>query len=229
MRITRPTPAMVVAIIALIVACAGTATAAGIVLIKSSAQVKAGALNGSDLKSKTLTNRNLADGAVNGRTIKNGTVGSEDLSSGVKSALAAQGFTGTESVRRDGPTVSNGGSQKVATLTGLAPGTYALFAKTVISPTNPSGGLLGELLKNNKNGSARCTLDGAGDSDEAVVPIGAPFALYANTLNLQLTRTLSAASDIVLTCDANVAWKAGNTSIVALKLAGSTRVDSVQR
>ncbi len=239
MRISRPTPAMVVAIIALIVACAGTATAASVVLIKSSSQVKAGSLNGTDLKAKSLTNRTLADGSVTGRTIKNGSVtgdsikkgavGTDQLATSVKSALVNQGFTATESVRKDGPSAPNGGSMKVATLQGLAPGTYALIAKAVVSPTNPSGGLVGELLKNNKTGTARCTLDGAGDSDDAVAPLGAPFTLYANTLNLQLTRTIATASDIVLSCDANVAWKAGNASIIALKLAGSSRVDSAQR
>lgn len=229
MRITRPTPAMVVAIIALIVACAGTATAAGVILIRSSSQVKAGSLNGSDLKSKSITNRNLASGAVNGRTIKDGSVSSKELSSGVKSALASQGLTATESVRRDGPTVPGGGSQRVATLSGLAPGTYALLAKTVISPVNPSAGLVQDLLKGSKTASAHCRLDSAGDGDDVIVPVGSPFSLYANTLNLQLTRTLAAATDIVLTCDVNAGWKAGNTSIVALKLAGSTRVDSTQR
>jgi hypothetical protein len=227
---------MVVAIIALIVACAGTATAASVVLIKSSSQVKAGSLNGTDLKAKSLTNRTLADGAVTGRvikagsvtanTIKKGSVGADQLSGAVKSSLTSQGFTATESVRKDGPSAPNGGSMKVATLQGLAPGTYALMAKAVISPISGSGGIVGELLKSDKTGTARCTLDGAGDSDDAVAPLGAPFSLYSNTLNLQLTRTIATASDIVLTCDANVAWKAGNTSIIALKLAGSSRVDS---
>ena len=60
----------------------------------------------------------------------------------------------------------------------------------------------------------------------AAAPIATPFALFANTLKLQLTRSLAAPSDIVLTCDANVPWKASNTSIIALKLAGSSRVDS---
>ncbi len=229
MRISRPTPAMVVAIIALIVACAGTATAASVVLIRSSSQVKASSLNGSDLKYKSLTNRNLANDAVTRRVIKDGSVGTDQLATSVKSALSNQGLTATESVRRDGPVAPNGEQLAVVTLAGLAPGTYTLMAKAVVSPTTPSGGLLGELFKNTKTGTARCTLDAAGDSDDALAPLGAPFSLYSNTLNLQMTRTLNTASDIVLNCVANVAWKAANSSIVALKLAGSTRVDSAQR
>jgi hypothetical protein len=48
----RSSPALVVAIIALVAATAGTATAATKVLIKSSAQVRKGALDASDLSAK---------------------------------------------------------------------------------------------------------------------------------------------------------------------------------
>jgi hypothetical protein len=48
-RLRRPSPALVVAIIALVVACAGTATAAS-VLIRGSGQVAPGAINTSDLR-----------------------------------------------------------------------------------------------------------------------------------------------------------------------------------
>ncbi len=226
MRISRPSPAMVVAIIALVVACAGSATAASIVIIKNSAQVRAGSLSGSDVKARSLTNRTLASGAVDGRAIKEGAVGTDQLATSVRSALGGQGLNATESIRKDGPSVPNGGRALVATLRGLTPGIYALSAKVVVSPLDPSGGILGELLKTAKTANARCTLDAAGDSDDAAAPIGTPFALYANTLNLQLTRTLAATADITLTCDTNAAWKAGNTSILALKLAGTSRVDS---
>jgi|SRR5215216_672345 len=48
-RLRPPSPALVVAIVALIVACAGTATAAG-VFIRSSSQVKSGSINTGDLR-----------------------------------------------------------------------------------------------------------------------------------------------------------------------------------
>jgi hypothetical protein len=204
---------MVVAIIALIVACAGTATAASVVLIKNSSQVKAGSLNGSDLKAKSIMSRNLGDGAVSGRaikagsvtgaTLKKGSIGTDQLATSVRSALTSQGFTATEGVRKEGPTVPNGGQAGIAKIQGLAPGTYAIFAKVIVSPVTPSGGLVGELTNSSKTGNTRCTLDGAGDTDEAVAPIATPFALFANTLKLQLTRTLAAPSEITLTCDAN--------------------------
>ena len=51
----RPSPALIVAIIALVVACAGTATAAG-VLIKRSSQVARGAINSGDLRNDRAVN-----------------------------------------------------------------------------------------------------------------------------------------------------------------------------
>lgn len=233
MRISRPSPALVVSIIALVVACAGTATAASVVLIKNSSQVKAASLSGTDLKARTLTNRTLGANAVDGRVLKSGSIQSSDLSKDVRSSLAgagtSAGFTATESVRKDGPEVATSGRAQVAKLTGLAAGTYVIIAKTVVSGTQPDGaGLVTELLKPDKSASARCVLDAAGDSDEGVVPIASPFSLTSNTINLQLTRTLPAAADLALSCESSISWRAANTSIIALKLAGSTRVDSAR-
>ncbi|MCW3012995.1 MAG: hypothetical protein JWO02_87 [Solirubrobacterales bacterium] len=234
MRISRPSPAMVVAIIALVVACAGTATAASVVLIKNSTQVKASSLNGTDIKAKSLTNRTLGDGAVNSRAIRSGSVTSDDLAKDVKASLAGAGttagFSATESVRKDGPQVNQAGSAEVAKLTGLAAGTYLITVKTVVSGVQPPGaGVVTELLKPDKTAVAHCKVDAAGDSDEGFAPIASPFSLATDTLNLQLTRTLAAPADIVLRCDSNISWRAANTSIVALKLSGSTRVDSAAR
>jgi hypothetical protein len=59
-RSRRPSPALVVAVLALFVAAGGTATAAG-VIITSSRQIKAGAIDASDLSSKA---RNALKGAA---------------------------------------------------------------------------------------------------------------------------------------------------------------------
>lgn len=232
MRISRPSPALVVAIIALVVACAGTATAASVVLIKNSTQVKSSSLSGSDLKAKTVNNRTLASSAVDARVIKAGAVGSSELSKDIKSKLSGGGtsaaFVATESVRKNGPDVNKGAAQ-IAKITGLAPGTYSLTAKTVVAGVQGAGaGLVTELLKPDKTAAARCKLDAAGDSDEGSVPIASPFSLFSNSISLQLTRTLGVVSDIVLTCESDISWRAANTSIIALKLTGSTRQDSAR-
>ncbi len=225
MRISRPSPAMVVAIISLVVATAGTATAAG-VIIRSSGQVARGSINGGDLAKKTVTPRNIDDNAVRSRHIKDGSIGKDKLDKSLTASLSGGGGGAIEAVRESGPTLGGGGRSPVAKLTGLQPGAYLLSAKTVIAPTQGSGGIVGELLKNNQTAVVGCTLDGAGDNDTAVAPIGSPFSLYSNTLNVQLTRTISQTSDLTLICDSAVPWQAGETSIIAVPLGSVTRQES---
>lgn len=57
----RPSPAIVIALIALVASFAGTAAAR--VLITSSSQVRTGALNGTDVRDHSLFRRDLATGA----------------------------------------------------------------------------------------------------------------------------------------------------------------------
>ena len=41
-----------------------------------------------------------------------------------------------------------------------------------------------------------------------------------------MTRTIDTPVDIKLVCDSNIQWKATDTSIIALKLQGSSRSDT---
>jgi hypothetical protein len=207
MKISRPSPALIVSIVAVVIACAGTATAAS-VLIKNSSQVKTGAINGTD--------------------IKDGSVQKKDLAASVTSALTSQGFTATEASRRAGPSETPAGQHDVATMSQLAPGTYALFAKTTISPSITSQGL-GELLRLTKTVSAECVLSAGGDEDHARQAIASPYSTSPSTVNMQMTRTLDAPTDIKITCTVNdYKWSATDTSIIALKLSGSSRSDVQQ-
>lgn len=58
----RPTPSMLVSIVAVVIACAGSATAASLI---TGAQVKNGSLTGSDVKDHSLTGRDFR-GSVRG-------------------------------------------------------------------------------------------------------------------------------------------------------------------
>jgi hypothetical protein len=60
----RPSPALVISIVALIVACAGTAAGATRYLISSPKQVKPGAITGSDLHDGTIGASKLAASAI---------------------------------------------------------------------------------------------------------------------------------------------------------------------
>ncbi len=231
----RPSPALIVSIVALVVACAGTATAAS-VLIKNSSQVKANSLNGSDIKNSTLTgsdikNRSLrggdlADNTVTGRQIRANTVTAEDLAPAVRNTLRGEGLTAAEAVRRSGPESQAANKPAAVGKLDLQPGTYLILAKTTITgDAAPLG--IAEILRLNKTGSAECILELAGEQDRARQAVVTPYSLSPATLNMQFTRTLDTAAPATLSCSVNdFTWRASDTSITAVKLSGTTRVDT---
>lgn len=70
MRFSRPSPAMIVALIALVFAATGTGIAA------------TGVITGTEIKDGSITSADLATGAVTSSDIKNGTVNSTDIKNG---------------------------------------------------------------------------------------------------------------------------------------------------
>jgi hypothetical protein len=222
MKISRPSPSLVVSIAALVVACAGTATAAG-VLITNSSQVKVGAINGSDIKNRSLTGIDIADGTISARQLKK-SVGSSLSASSVGSAT---GLTATEAVRKAGPENQAPGQHVVATLAQLQPGSYLILGKSTVSTDVSNQGLLYELLKPAKTINSECVLASGGDQDNGRAGIASPGSQSSPaTINVQMTRTIDKPTDVTLTCSANdVNWRASDTSIVAVKLTSSTRSD----
>jgi hypothetical protein len=173
--------------------------------------VAAGAINSGDVRNGSLLGGDIRNGAITSSKVKDGTITSNDLSSGVKALLPANGtttgFSAQEVVRKAGP-ASQPGAADVATLKGLAPGTYLLTAKTTIVSTRPDQGL-GTVLQNPKTISAACTLSAGGDQDDARHPIITPYSNSPQTINLQLTRTTSAPIDVKLACSApETTWRA---------------------
>lgn len=215
MKSKRPSASLIVAIIALVVATAGTATAASRYLITSSSQVKTGAINGTDIQ----------NGSIKGGDIANGTITSSKLAASARLSASSGDSFATEAVRKNGPVVNPGGSQRVATLSALQPGTYVLQAKTTMSMSSNSDLGLGELLNQQKTVGAHCILDASGDQDDARAPIAVPYTKVPTTLYMQLTRTLGSAADISLLCDAPAGWEAHDTSIIAIRVGGTARSD----
>lgn len=235
MKLSRPSPALIVSIVALVVACAGTATAAT-VLIKNSSQIATGAVNtgdvrnssltGIDIKNKSIKGGDIADRTVTGSKVAANTIGADKLAPAVRNTLQGQGLTAQEAVRKSGPENVAAGGASIARVTALQPGTYFVTAKTTI--TGVAGDLgLGELLRPNKTASAECTLDIGGDVDKSRTVVASPGAETPGTVNMQMTRTIDTPTDAILTCSVtNVPWRASDSSIVALKLQGSSRVDT---
>jgi hypothetical protein len=131
--------------------------------------------------------------------------------------------TAQEAFRKAGPEHQPAGAHTVATLSQLGPGTYLLLAKTIMTTDLTDQGILGELLKTDKTIAGHCILSAGGDQDDARAPIATPYTETPSTMNMQLTRTIDTPTDIAVVCDSNYAWRASDTSIVALKLADSVR------
>jgi hypothetical protein len=210
----KPSPALVVSIIALVVAMSGTAVAAKM-LVTSSSQIKNGTIRGWDIKNGTITKSKLAKST---------------LATLTGSSTATTDPTGTQAIevhRLTGPDVADGGTQEVAKLA-LQPGVYAVFAKATITPFVSDDGLLDTLGKDDKTRSAECNLDVNGAGDFATAPIVSPGSTNPATLNLQTTRSIDGPGTAVLTCKTapQVHWQGSNASIIALKVGSANRTEA---
>jgi hypothetical protein len=194
---------LIVSIIALVIACAGTAAAAG-VLIKKSSQLGTG----------VVTSRSIQNGTITGSDIKSGTINAAKLAGG--SALTGGGG-GLEAYNPDGPTVKSG-VQSVATLD-LPPGEWAVFATTVITRVVQNN----SLLQINGTANASCALNVSGDETQGGGPLSGNYSTTEANIHEQITRTFSAPAKVTLNCTAPVSWKAGGTSIIAIQLGSVTR------
>lgn len=210
----RPSPALVVSTIALVVALTGTAVATNRLLITSSSQIKDGAVTGRDIRKGTITSRNLSS-ALRRKTLGASSVGAP---------APAGATTVAEAHRLLGPE-SKGGSLEIAQLR-LTPGAYAVSAKTTLLPIRTDNGLLETLLRDNKTVVSHCNLDVAGTGDYAAAPVTGPGTLHEATLYTQATRTIDAPGTVTLTCRIDeTGWKATNTSIIALRVSGASRTE----
>jgi hypothetical protein len=218
---------MVVAVIALVVATAGTATAAR-QIITSSSQLRNGTVTGPKIKARSVSNIRLANRAVSRSKIRDNAVGPDQLNSTVRRRLgvAPEGVGAREAIRKSGPENNAAITPvRVASLD-IPPGAYVITAKTIMSPIAQEGNLLSESLDQNRTVSGHCRLDAAGDADDARAPIETPGTQTPTTLNMQLTRSIASAGTVTLTCDANKTWRASDTSIVALPVPSVTRTES---
>lgn len=201
----RPSPALVVSFIALLVALSGTAVAAK-VLITSSAQIKNGTIRGADLKKGTITKKQIASSVF------------DSVTGSSTSASAGAAGTALEARRKYGPELSGqtGGEAKVVELQ-LPAGAWAIFAKTTLSAIVPDRGLLYDVLAEGQTVAGECKLDVGGSGDFGIEPIATQGSVHPATINVQATRTLGAPTTATFTCKVDKSdWRAENTSIIAV-------------
>jgi hypothetical protein len=211
---SKPSPALVISIVALIVALGGTAVAAGI-FITSSSQIKNGTIRGADLRKGTITKSRLAPGIL-------GTITGS-------SVVTPNGTEALEAHRHLGPDMAQGGSAAVLELA-LPSGTYAVFGKATMTPYIKDDGLLDTLFRERKTIGGACTLDVNGTGDYAIEPMVSPGSTNPVTLNTQLTRSIDAPGKATLTCQSTdkVHWSAANTSIIALRVGSTSRTEAAR-
>jgi hypothetical protein len=210
MRGRRPSPAMLVSIIALVMATAGTATAAK-VLITNTTQIKKGVVNSGDVK----------DGALSGRDIRDGTIAVGELEATARAAISGAQTSAVEVFRKQGPAgVPKGEVRRVATVANLEPGVYAIFAKTVMT--------LGEgettILGNETGGSGHCALKAGEDRDESRTMLASPGYNAPGLVSTQITTTFGSPGTVALECDSpDREWQGTDTTIIAIRVAKAPR------
>lgn len=216
----RPSPSLVISILALVMATSGTAIAAK-VLITSSAQIKANSVNSGDIADGTVAARDLKANSVDGDKVKNGSLALDDLTSAARGSLTEAGTQAIEGFRKSGPNAVEADKvTRVATLSNVPPGTYAIFAKTILTPLENTSGLVNQ----GKTVSGHCVLDAGGDKDEARQLIATPGSLAPGELNTQITRTFGSTGVVTLDCDMTGSrWNGTDTSIIAVRVGAAPR------
>jgi hypothetical protein len=210
----KPSPALVISIISLIVALSGTAVAASHLLITNSSQVKNRTLRGIDLHKGTIT----------GTEIKRGSLSASLFSGGVSgSSVDPSGLVPMEVHRITGPEEPDGGTALIASLD-LPAGAYLVLAKTNVTPENSDPNLLAVLSKENKTVIADCKLDIGGQVDGSAGSVQSFGTQNPVALQMQMTRTLGEPGKATLTCHADaLPWHASDASIIAVPVSSVTR------
>lgn len=165
------------------------------------------ALGGTAYAAKQITGANIKNNAVTSKKIKDFTIREKDFGKGLIGSAKAPPLNSAafEAVRDAGPSGigPNTDYTPVATLGGIAPGAYVIFAKTDIQSDQLDG--------------SRCRLQAGNSIDESNRGLrsnGTPEAQ-----NLQLAQVFSSPGTATLSCrstDGN--WNAADTKIVAVKV-----------
>ncbi|MBA3328563.1 MAG: hypothetical protein H0T43_09720 [Solirubrobacterales bacterium] len=222
MKLGRPSPALVVATIALVVALGGTGYAQ-VQRITKSNQIKNGVVTGAKIR----------DGSVTGKDVKKGALTLSKLSAGTQRIIRRSGSGGAvggvvamEAFRKAGPENQPANVVvKVASLT-VPAGVYQVSAKTVMTAIGGDTNLFETLADAPASIGGHCKLDTAPDVDESTAPIVIRNRPSPSTLYMQLTRTVGGSTTFDLLCDAGAPWRTSDTSIIATKIASASRTEA---
>ena len=205
MKLRRPSPALVISIAALVAACAGSAVAASLI---TGSQIKDGTIQNADIKKGTIRSTRLSKGLQNAILAK-------------KAPAPATGRIAYEQVRKSGPENQPAGTLERVTSVTVPAGAYTVTANSILTAFTGTSDIIESLLNINAALGATCILDFGGVQASSLQTIAINNRQSPATFGMQLTRTVSAPTEIVLKCIAPIAWRASESSIIA------TKVDSV--
>jgi hypothetical protein len=225
----RPSPAVVISLIALFVALGGTSFAAVTLVAKNSVgspQVINGSLQTVDLSKKAKKALKGSRGARGpaGQTGAAGPTGATGATgaAGAAGTPGAPGATGPIgpsngfTVFRDAGVGLTSTATTVATMTNVAAGSYVIFAKTYID-TSPIGDPVGYTT---------CTLAAEGDSDRSSANMGGQSQQVSRAaLAMQVSHVFAATGSITVSCITNPVTTnvtANWTKITAIKVGSVT-------
>jgi hypothetical protein len=203
MKLRRPSPALVISIVALVAACAGSAVAATV-----------------------ITGGMIKDGTIQNRDIKNNTIQSGKLSKGLQNVLnrkpaasaASAAKTANEQVRKTGPESQPANQLVRVTSITVPAGAYVVTANTIVTAFTGTSDIIESLLNVNAALGATCILDFGGVAATSLNTIAINNRQAPATFGMQLTRTVAAPTEIILKCVAAIAWRASESSIIATKV-----------
>ena len=95
----RPSPAMIVAALALTIALGGTATAAGLLI--TGKQVKDGSLTGRDVKNGTIKTADVGNGSLSGFDVRDRSLTPADFSGSMQGPAGPAGRVGPQGLKGD--------------------------------------------------------------------------------------------------------------------------------
>jgi hypothetical protein len=204
-RIMRhaPSPAMVVASAALLIALTGTSIAAVQATVPKnsvgSAQLKNNAVTAAKIASNAVTSAKIASNAVTGAKVQNGSLVAADMGTGQLAGDAYGRFL-------NGPIVVPAASTTLGSLTIPQTGSYLIWAKAYL--TSP--------LDN----TVTCRVEAGADADQSLVSvsIGSPQSLALN-----VAHTFAASGTADFKCEGStIGAQASFIKITAIRLASLT-------
>lgn len=199
-----PSPALVVAVIALVVATGGTSYAVAKLPRNSvgAIQIKRDAVTSAKVKAQAITTAKLADGSVTGAKVLDGSLTGADLAAGTLAAAYRSDRDAST------PLPLSSSSTTVLSTPTLPAGSYVLLARANVRET---GGALT---------TATCSI---GDDAAQAIPLASGDVV---ALSLVATTTLSSAGTASLSCletSGGGALEVRQASVTAIRVESITR------